>query len=73
MNWSRSKQIDCERRNIKNEGAFARLYAPTARSSPRWPSPGASVKWLAPDNFDKQGKQRVRLSDLTRPILKKTD
>jgi RimJ/RimL family protein N-acetyltransferase len=26
--------------------------------------------WLAPDNFDGAGRQRTRLTDLTRPILK---
>jgi len=26
--------------------------------------------WLAPANFDAQGRQRLRLSDLTAPILK---
>ena len=31
----------------------------------------AFLTWLAPDNFDDQGKQHLRLSDLTRPILKK--
>lgn len=25
--------------------------------------------WLSPHNFDKQGRQRTRLSDLTRPLL----
>ena len=27
-------------------------------------------KWLDPSNFDEQGKQRIRLSELTRPMLK---
>ena len=36
-----------------------------------WPElEQAFLTWLAPDNFDDQGKQRLRLSDLTRPILK---
>lgn len=30
----------------------------------------AFEKWLAPDNFDAQGIQRTRLSDLTRTLLK---
>ena len=30
----------------------------------------AYASWLSPTNFDEEGKQRVRLSDLTRPILK---
>jgi RimJ/RimL family protein N-acetyltransferase len=28
------------------------------------------VRWLDPGNFDETGRQRTRLSDLTRPILK---
>ena len=36
-----------------------------------WPElEQAFLTWLAPDNFDDQGEQRLRLSDLTRPILK---
>jgi RimJ/RimL family protein N-acetyltransferase len=31
---------------------------------------GAFENWLDPNNFDAGGKQRTRLSDLTRPILK---
>lgn len=35
-----------------------------------WPAiKEAFVKWLNPSNFDKQGEQRKRLSDLTAPIL----
>lgn len=36
-----------------------------------WPALRAAFeKWLAPDNFDADGRQRTRLSDLTRPLLK---
>jgi RimJ/RimL family protein N-acetyltransferase len=36
-----------------------------------WPAlREAFDKWLDPANFDAQGKQRLRLSDLTAPILK---
>jgi RimJ/RimL family protein N-acetyltransferase len=36
-----------------------------------WPQLDAAFKrWLAPENFDTQGRQRQRLSDLTAPILK---
>ncbi len=36
-----------------------------------WPALDAAMsQWLAPSNFDEQGGQRVRLSTLTRPILK---
>ena len=30
----------------------------------------AFTRWLAPENFDAAGKQRLRLSDLTGPLLK---
>ena len=29
----------------------------------------ALVKWLKPDNFDPDGKQRIALSSLTQPLL----
>jgi len=36
-----------------------------------WPAlRGAFERWLAPANFDADGKQRVSLSSLTRPLLK---
>jgi RimJ/RimL family protein N-acetyltransferase len=36
-----------------------------------WPAlREAFLAWLAPDNFDGDGRQRTRLSDLTRPLLK---
>jgi RimJ/RimL family protein N-acetyltransferase len=36
-----------------------------------WPAlRQAFLTWLAPDNFDNTGRQRSRLSDLTKPILK---
>lgn len=36
-----------------------------------WPDLRAAFQtWLAPGNFDETGRQRTRLSDLTRPILK---
>ncbi|EKS09144.1 acetyltransferase (GNAT) domain protein [Leptospira santarosai str. CBC1416] len=36
-----------------------------------WPAiQGAFLRWLSPDNFDENGIQKVRLSDLTGSILK---
>ena len=36
-----------------------------------WPALRAAFQaWLAPGNFDGAGRQRARLTDLTRPILK---
>jgi RimJ/RimL family protein N-acetyltransferase len=35
-----------------------------------WPALSKAFQaWLAPTNFDDHGRQRIRLSDLTRPIL----
>jgi RimJ/RimL family protein N-acetyltransferase len=42
-------------------------FAATDREWPRLRQ--AFERWLAPDNFDAEGGQRVRLSDLTAPIL----
>jgi len=37
-----------------------------------WPAlRTAFEKWLAPQNFDSNGQQRLRLSDLTSPLLYK--
>jgi hypothetical protein len=33
----------------------------------------AFERWLAPDNFDAQGAQRSSLTELTRPLLLRTD
>lgn len=39
-----------------------------------WPALGAAyAQWLAPANFDAEGRQRSRLSDLTRPLLAARD
>ncbi len=38
-----------------------------------WPALDRAFRqWLAPENFDADGRQRVRLSELTRPMLVKT-
>jgi len=37
-----------------------------------WPQlEQAYMRWLAPENFDADGTQRMRLSDLTAPVLKR--
>ena len=37
-----------------------------------WPALNEAFRaWLSPDNFDDQGRQRIRLSDLTRPLLQR--
>lgn len=39
-----------------------------------WPALRAAFQtWLDPSNFDAQGRQRTKLADLTRPILKQRD
>jgi hypothetical protein len=39
-----------------------------------WPSQRTAVeRWLAPDNFDAHGRQKVRLSDSSRPKARKTE
>ena len=39
-----------------------------------WPALRTAFEtWLSPNNFDENGRQRVRLSDLTAPILKRRD
>ena len=36
-----------------------------------WPALREAFRaWLAPDNVDDRGRQRTRLADMTRPILK---
>lgn len=36
-----------------------------------WPAiRAAQLQWLAPENFDAQGRQKVRLSSLTAPLLR---
>jgi hypothetical protein len=42
-------------------------FAATDRDWPRLDE--AFRRWLDPANFDEQGRQRVRLSELTEPIL----
>lgn len=42
-----------------------------AMTDSEWPQlDHAFTRWLAPGNFDANGKQRQRLSDLTAPVLK---
>jgi RimJ/RimL family protein N-acetyltransferase len=70
-----------ERLGLSFEGIFrqATVYKGRNRDSAwfaaidsEWPAlRNAFVAWLDPDNFDAAGKQRVRLSDLTGPILKR--
>ncbi len=69
-----------QRLGLSYEGVFrqATLYKGRNRDTAwyaaidaEWPALRAAFEaWLAPDNFDEQGRQRTRLSDLTAPVLK---
>jgi len=52
---------------VKGRNRDTAWYAAT---DAEWPAlRDAFTTWLAPDNFDLEGRQRVSLSQLTRPIL----
>jgi hypothetical protein len=51
----------------KNRNRDTAWYAAIDREWPRLAE--AFQTWLDPSNFDANGNQRVRLSDLTRPLL----
>jgi RimJ/RimL family protein N-acetyltransferase len=67
-----------ERLGLSYEGTFrqALVYRQRNRDTAwfaaidaEWPALRAAfTRWLAPENFDASGRQRSRLSDLTRPI-----
>lgn len=69
-----------QRLGFSYEGIFrqATVYKSRNRDSAwyavidsEWPAlQQAFSQWLDPNNFDEQGQQRCRLSDLTRPVLK---
>jgi RimJ/RimL family protein N-acetyltransferase len=69
-----------QRLGLSFEGVFrqASVYKGRSRDTAwyaaidaEWPAlREAFLTWLDPRNFDAQGRQRLRLSDLTRPILK---
>jgi RimJ/RimL family protein N-acetyltransferase len=69
-----------ERLGLSFEGVFrqAAVYKGRNRDTAwyaavdhEWPALRQAFQvWLAPANFDAAGRQRTRLSDLTRPVLK---
>jgi len=69
-----------QRLGLSYEGLFrqATVYKGRSRDTAwyaaidaEWPALRQAFEtWLAPGNFDEQGRQRMRLSDLTEPILK---
>lgn len=68
-----------QRLGLSYEGIFrqARVYSERNRDTAwfaaidsEWPAlRKAFATWLAPNNFDADGQQRIKLSDLTQPIL----
>lgn len=72
-----------QRLGLSFEGVFrqATVYKGRSRDTAwfaaidsEWPALKAAFnQWLAEDNFDAQGRQRQRLSALTRPLLKQHD
>lgn len=73
-------RVAAQRLGFSYEGLFrqAIIYKGRSRDTAwyaiidkEWPALQAVyVQWLAPNNFTTDGQQRVRLSDLTRPLLK---
>ncbi len=56
---------------IKHRNRDTAWFAATDRD---WPALAAAFdRWLAPDNFDAEGRQRVRLTALTAPLLVRPD
>jgi RimJ/RimL family protein N-acetyltransferase len=68
-----------QRLGLSYEGIFRQAAVSKSRNrdtawyaaiDTEWPSLRAAFQsWLDPGNFDSKGQQRIRLSDLTRPIL----
>ena len=68
-----------ERLGFQHEGIFRQATISKGRNRDTawyavldkdWPRLRQAFEtWLAPDNFDDQGRQKKRLSDLTRPTI----
>jgi L-amino acid N-acyltransferase YncA len=76
-----SSRAAAQRLGFSYEGVFRQAVVYKGRNrdtawyamiDSEWPAlDQAFTRWLDPDNFDEQGRQRLRLSDLTAPILKR--
>jgi RimJ/RimL family protein N-acetyltransferase len=76
-----SSRAAAQRLGFSYEGVFRQAVVYKGRNrdtawyamiESEWPAlDQAFTRWLDPDNFDEQGRQRLRLSDLTAPILKR--
>lgn len=77
---NRPSRMAAQRLGLSFEGVFRQAAVIKGRNrdtawyaaiDQEWPALGrAFLKWLAPANFDEQGRQRLPLSVLTAPILK---
>jgi RimJ/RimL family protein N-acetyltransferase len=77
---NRASRAAAQRLGLSFEGVFrqAAVYKGRNRDTAwyaaidrEWPAlREAFLTWLGPGNFDAAGRQRIRLTDLTRPILK---
>jgi RimJ/RimL family protein N-acetyltransferase len=78
--FNAASRAAAQRLGFSYEGIFrqATVYKGRSRDTAwyamidgEWPElERAYLRWLDPSNFDDKGKQRVRLSDLTAPVLK---
>lgn len=80
---NRPSRRAAERLGLSYEGIFRQAGVVKGRNrdtawfaaiDTEWPALSAAyAAWLSPDNFDSEGRQRTRLSTLTRPILVASD
>jgi RimJ/RimL family protein N-acetyltransferase len=80
---NRPSRIAAQRLGFSYEGIFRQMMVVKGRNrdtawfaviDKEWPALQAAYRaWLDPANFDASGRQRQRLSDLTRPLLAATD
>ncbi|MEM6695809.1 MAG: GNAT family protein [Pseudomonadota bacterium] len=80
---NRASRRAAERLGFSYEGVFRQSAVVKGRNrdtawfaaiDSEWPALKAAMEtWLAPDNFDADGRQRQRLSDLTAPIRVASD
>lgn len=77
--WNAPSRAAAQRLGFSYEGVFRQHMIVKGRNrdtawyaaiDSEWPALKAAYeRWLAPENFDGEGKQRTRLSDLTAPLL----
>ncbi|HIG55835.1 MAG TPA: N-acetyltransferase [Candidatus Latescibacteria bacterium] len=77
-NFNTASKAAAQRLGLSYEGIFRQAVVYNTRNRDtawfaaidgEWPALNEAFEtWLAPENFDAEGRQRVKLSDLTRPI-----